>query len=179
LALLDSRVELVPDTTQPLFGGCAFPAAYYQEQPPGGGGIPLLPCVFGPNEQLIGLVRQLFQSMVEVIGRFAGQGKDFHLSIPVRCGLLRAVFFENGVEVAASEAEGRHRSPAGMLGGGKPGADLRVEIKRAVGLLQEFQWLTHFQGGWQHFVVQSQYRLDERGSSSRRLGMADLRFDAP
>ena len=90
--------------------------------------------------------------------------------------LIPAVLLQCHVEVAAAETEGADRGAARLIAGAHPRAGLRVDVEGGIGHLHRRVRSIHLQGAWQGRMLKGQNGLDETGSASGRLGVADLRL---
>ena len=103
--------------------------------------------------------------------------QDLDVAPPVDRGRLGPGFLEQAVEIAAPEAEGADRGPAGMAAAGQPGPALGVQIKGRVARGQRLDGLADLDRRRQHLVMERQRRLDQARGARCRLGVPHLRFD--
>ena len=106
----------------------------------------------------------------------AGEGKDFHIAVPINLALLRAMFFQNTMKIGAAESQRAHAGAARMRRMGKPGALAGVDVKGGTTGRRAFQGLRDLDGRGDDFLVKRHRRLDDARDACSRLGVADLRF---
>ena len=89
-----------------------------------------------------------------------------------------AVLFEHNMIIGATKAKCTHRRTAWMLSTAHPRSRLAIDIKRC--RLDRKFWMRvlNVDRRWQYPMMECQRGLDQPGGTGRRLGVADLRFDA-
>ena len=76
--------------------------------------------------------------------RIARKSKDLDIAVPVDAGLGGLSFFENAMEIGATEPERAHRRSPRMLSAGQPGCSLIAQVKRRAAASQAADRIAHF-----------------------------------